>query len=211
MRIISINKGRLRKLDAGGALIIDDVRTTGATLDAVAKALKDAGFGRVYAAVLGRDAVRNYLRINPRHLEGHEYYQYYDNYEQLFNEPGKYYAITDHWDEVKVKMASSITAAKQVLSGKRLGQIIEGLVNMGEVRRIAIEEYGEKLGGYDFRKVGITPVPMDSLEYPELLLNYGKGNVYPPPILYRVGKPLRRDLVAVAIAGSRDKWGGGGA
>lgn len=60
----------------GCVIVIDDVKTTGATVGAMAKLLKDKGAYKVFVAALARDAIkRELLNCIPIHiLERHEYF-----------------------------------------------------------------------------------------------------------------------------------------
>ena len=78
LRILEFNGRRYRDLVVNSCvLVIDDVRTTGATIGAVARLLKDNGASKVFAAVLARNALKNELSkcIIASHWENHDYYR----------------------------------------------------------------------------------------------------------------------------------------
>ena len=46
-------------------LVVDDVMTTGATLDAIASVMKEKGAGKVWGAVVARTSVHPRLTLTP--------------------------------------------------------------------------------------------------------------------------------------------------
>jgi competence protein ComFC len=52
------------RIDKKRVLLVDDVMTTGATLDACAKVLRDAGAAEVYGLTVARAVLRNPRRVN---------------------------------------------------------------------------------------------------------------------------------------------------
>ncbi len=163
-------------------VIIDDVRTTGTTIEALARTLRGAGAKRIYAAVVARDALRIAFTCTvPNIWENHDYYD--DTH------PQEAAQLAAYWERLDLrKWKSRILEIAQLVSKGR--KLVEILANVNTVNKI--DSYVEA------ERLGIVPVPMDAPEYPSNLLRYGYGDVYPPLVLFRIGKPLNKILKALS-------------
>ncbi len=170
-------------------LVIDDVRTTGTTLEALARVLRGAGARRIYAAVVARDALRREFTCTmPRIWEDHDNYD--DNHPQVV---AALAALWERWGEGG-QQVTTLALAGAVKEGKKLEDLLAGLIKSVDVRIYVKAE-----------KLGVVPLAMDSPEYPRNLLNYGYGKVHPPLVLFRVGKPLTKILNSpIAVVGTRN-------
>jgi len=61
MSSYEVNRGVIRELEEARILLVDDVRTSGATGNAIARKLKEAGAKRVYLLVAGRATFKSQL------------------------------------------------------------------------------------------------------------------------------------------------------
>ncbi len=170
-------------------VIIDDVKTTGTTIEALARTLRSAGAKRIYAAVVARDALMKAFTCTiPNIWENHDYYD--DAH------PQEAAQLAAHWERLDLrKWKSDILEIAQLVSKGR--KLVEILANVNTVNKI--DSYVEA------ERLGIVPVPMDAPEYPSNLLRYGYGDVYPPLVLFRIGKPLNEILRSpIAVVGTRE-------
>lgn len=174
-------------------LIIDDVRTTGTTLEALARLLKGAGARRVYAAVAARDALKKeFTSTLPDVWEDHGNYD--DGHPQ---DAVVLAALWERWREL-YPQTTTLALAKAVKEGKKLGDLLAVRPAVGARVYVKAERFG------------VVPLPMDSPEYPRNLLNYGYGEVHPPLVLFRMGRHLSQILTKpVAVVGTRSptRWG----
>lgn len=174
-------------------LIIDDVRTTGTTLEALARLLKGAGTRRVYAAVAARDALKKeFTSTLPDVWEDHGNYD--DGHPQ---DAVVLAALWERWREL-YPQTTTLALAKAVKEGKKLGDLLAVRPAVGARVYVKAERFG------------VVPLPMDSPEYTRNLLNYGYGEVHPPLVLFRMGRHLSQILTKpVAVVGTRSptRWG----
>jgi len=170
-------------------IIIDDVKTTGTTIEALARTLRSAGAERIYAAVVARDALKKAFTCTiPKIWEYHDYYD--DAHPQ---EAAQLAALWERLDLRKWK-SDILEIARLVSEGRKLVEILANVNTVNE-----IDSYVEA------ERLGIVPVPMDAPEYPSNLLRYGYGDVYPPLVLFRIGKPLNKILKSpIAVVGTRE-------
>jgi len=169
-------------------IIIDDVRTTGATLEALARILKESGVRKIYAATAARDALLEKFKcVKPSIWEDH------DNYDDAHpQDAARLAALWERWSQIRDKL-TTLEIAHMIKQGKKLSDIF----TPHPINEVTPYKEAEKLG--------VVPTPMDTPEYPPNLLNYGYGEVYPPLVLFRVGRPLSRVLKSpVAVVGARD-------
>ncbi|MFZ8841626.1 MAG: DNA-processing protein DprA [Pyrobaculum sp.] len=170
-------------------VIIDDVKTTGTTIEALARTLRSAGAKRIYAAVVARDALMKAFTCTiPKIWEYHEYYD--DAY------PQEAAQLAAYWERLDLKKWKSriLETAQLVREGRKLVEILANVNTVNE-----IDSYVEA------ERPGIVPVPMDAPEYPSNLLRYGYGDVYPPLVLFRISKPLNKILTSpIAVVGTRE-------
>ncbi len=183
-------RARVRLPPDSLVVIIDDVRTTGTTIEALARTLRGAGAKRIYAAVVARDALRRAFTCTvPKIWEDHS------NYDDAH--PREAARLAALWERqiLTRRGATTLGIARSVREGRKLVEILaEELNAVNEVRPYAKAE-----------RLGIVPVPMDAPEYPPNLLSYGYGEVYPPLVLFRAGKPLDKVLRSpIAVVGTRD-------
>jgi DNA processing protein len=181
-------RARVRLPPHSLVVIIDDVKTTGTTIEALARTLRGAGAKRIYAAVVARDAlIREFTCTIPRIWENHDYYD--DTH------PQEAAQLAAYWERLDLKKWKSriLETAQLVREGRKLVEILANVNTVNE-----IDSYVEA------ERLGIVSVPMDAPEYPSNLLRYGYGDVYPPLVLFRIGKPLNKILRSpIAVVGTR--------
>jgi DNA processing protein len=182
-------RARVRLPPHSLVVIIDDVKTTGTTIEALARTLRRAGAKRIYAAVVARDALMKAFTCTiPRIWENHDYYD--DTH------PQEAAQLAAYWERLDLKKRKSriLEIARLVREGRKLVEILANVNTVNE-----IDSYVEA------ERLGIVPVPMDAPEYPSNLLRYGYGDVYPPLVLFRIGKPLNKILRSpIAVVGTRE-------
>jgi DNA processing protein len=101
-----------------------------------------------------------------------------------------------HWELLNLRKWKGriLEIAWLVGEGRKLVEILANELNTVN----EIDSYVEA------ERLGIVPVPMDAPEYPSNLLRYGYGDVYPPLVLFRIGKPLNKILRSpIAVVGTR--------
>ncbi|AET33903.1 hypothetical protein P186_2517 [Pyrobaculum ferrireducens] len=188
----------LKQLDRPVAVIIDDVRTTGASVAALAKKLREAGARRVYAAVISRDAViKDVGRCIVKEIyEVHDYYD--DNYPYTLDELAEIYSAAIHWRREWGPIRSLAAKLKD-------GAELIGLLRQLPSFSLAQQKAAELRGSLELAiKLGAVPLPMGWGEYPKLLMEYGRGVVDPPLLIFRMGRPLNFVEWPVAVVGTRD-------
>jgi DNA processing protein len=183
-------RARVRLPPNSLVVIIDDVKTTGTTIEALARTLRSAGAKRIYAAVVARDALRRAFTCTiPNIWENHDYYD--DAH------PQEAAQLAAYWERLDLGKRKSriLEIAQLVREGRKLVEILANRLNTVN----EIDSYVEA------ERLGIVPVPMDAPEYPSNLLRYGYGDVYPPLVLFRIGKPLNEVLRSpIAVVGTRE-------
>jgi len=110
-----------------------------------------------------------------------EYHEYYDD-----AHPQEAAQLAAHWERLDLRKWKSdiLEIAWLVGEGRKLVEILANELNTVN----EIDSYVEA------ERLGIVPVPMDAPEYPSNLLRYGYSDVYPPLVLFRIGKPLNKIL-----------------
>lgn len=182
--------GDIGVLKHKGVLLIDDVRTSGATLEAMAKLLKErAKVGRIKAVTLARDAVKRYFTCTtPEVFESHLYYNDSTLHDGIIKAATRYLM----WINGR-KSHSVVHIIKEIRAGKKLTELID----LYRVDKELLEQVERAL------KWGVVPITIEDDEYPPLLKSYGSEKVYPPLVLFRLGRPLGA-LRYVAVVGARD-------